>query len=241
MCTPEAATPIKSYSPDLMVLPILSRTGANQFNKWLDKTHAMIIGPGLGRDEETMIVATEWIHLAKQKNIPIIIDVDGLHLVTDNPGLIRGYPDAILTPNVVEFERLFHTLTGKPAQKPISDRDLMTVANKLKCAVVCKGAVDKVCCKETLTACSEVGSSRRVGGQGDILAGAMGIFSFWAKNAEPRLEGTPYQTVAAAAASSVVKRANALTFTKQGRSMITSDMVATLPQAFIEVMEVPRK
>jgi hypothetical protein len=39
------------------------------------------------------------------QNIPIVIDADGLWHLTNNPGLIKGYRRAVLTPNALEFSR----------------------------------------------------------------------------------------------------------------------------------------
>ena len=235
MCVPSAAQPIKSYSPDLMVHPILCREKANDFGKWLDRLHSIVLGPGLGRDEETIEIASEWINLAKLKKIPIIIDADGLHIITEDPGLIRGYPDAILTPNKVEFERLYHSLTGKYCEKPISQKNMLTVSNKLKCSIVCKGPTDMICTGDNVIECAEVGSFRRCGGQGDILSGAMGIFSYWARSNASKLDDHPYQSVAGFAACSVARRAGAHAYASTGRSMITSSIIPHLPKAFDDV------
>ena len=37
----------------------------------------------------------------------MVIDADGLHLVTLDPSIVEGYRDAILTPNEAEFQRLY--------------------------------------------------------------------------------------------------------------------------------------
>ena len=49
-CPEEASTPIKSYSPELMVHPVLNDT--DSLIKWFDACTSMVIGPGLGRDEK---------------------------------------------------------------------------------------------------------------------------------------------------------------------------------------------
>jgi ATP-dependent NAD(P)H-hydrate dehydratase len=36
----------------------------------------------------------------------MVIDADGMWLVTQKPGIIRGCTHAVLTPNVAEFKRL---------------------------------------------------------------------------------------------------------------------------------------
>ena len=37
---------------------------------------------------------------------------DGVYLITMNPDIIRDYKKAILTPNVVEYARLFETIVS---------------------------------------------------------------------------------------------------------------------------------
>ncbi|XP_069129166.1 ATP-dependent (S)-NAD(P)H-hydrate dehydratase-like [Argopecten irradians] len=107
-CTRDAASVIKSYSPELIVHPILdSDSFKSQMEEWLPRLHAIVIGPGLGRSQTCIKNATSIIEMAKERNIPLIIDADGLHLVKENPGVIFEYTKAILTPNVVEFNRLY--------------------------------------------------------------------------------------------------------------------------------------
>jgi ATP-dependent NAD(P)H-hydrate dehydratase len=97
-----------------------------------------------------------------------------------------------------------------------------------------------------------VGSPRRCGGQGDVLAGALGTFLAWARNAE-RLRGgngtgaagavggeggadpdRSARTVLAAAygASLVTRSAAALAFAQHGRAMTTPDLIAQLGRGF---------
>lgn len=50
-CTNDAAPVIKSYSPELIVNPLLSEENAvDKIAPWLERLHSLVIGPGLGRD-----------------------------------------------------------------------------------------------------------------------------------------------------------------------------------------------
>ena len=42
----------------------------------------------------------------RKEEKPLVIDADGLYIVTKNLDLVKGYPHAILTPNKNEYERL---------------------------------------------------------------------------------------------------------------------------------------
>lgn len=46
----------------------------------------------------------------REKKTPLVIDADGLYIVTKNLDLVKGYPHAILTPNKNEYQRLAHQL-----------------------------------------------------------------------------------------------------------------------------------
>ncbi len=48
--------------------------------------------------------------LMRDKQLPMVIDADGLYIVTKNLGLVKGYPHAILTPNKNEYQRLADAL-----------------------------------------------------------------------------------------------------------------------------------
>ncbi|KAJ7412556.1 NAD(P)HX dehydratase [Willisornis vidua] len=114
-CTKDAATVIKSYSPELIVHPVLDSPNAvHEVEKWLPRLHSVVIGPGLGRDDVLLENAKGIIEKSKVKGIPIIIDADGLWLISQQPSLIQGYQRAILTPNYMEFSRLYEALLRDP-------------------------------------------------------------------------------------------------------------------------------
>lgn len=53
----------------------------------------------------TLQIVRDTVHRAKVAGIPLVFDADGLWLVNKEPGLVRGYGRAVLTPNPVEFKR----------------------------------------------------------------------------------------------------------------------------------------
>ncbi|CAF3288392.1 unnamed protein product [Rotaria sp. Silwood2] len=77
-CVKEAAIPIKSFSPDLIVHPLLnSKNFSNDISKLL---HTLVIGSGVGRDEYILSNIKQLIDILRKqdKPIPIVIDVNGL-------------------------------------------------------------------------------------------------------------------------------------------------------------------
>jgi ATP-dependent NAD(P)H-hydrate dehydratase len=86
ICEPQAAQVIKTYSPNLMVHPYMRQSqhrdsGASNSDQvtarvsgLLDRLHAIVVGPGLGRDELMQESAGKIISEAKKRGMPIVID-----------------------------------------------------------------------------------------------------------------------------------------------------------------------
>jgi ATP-dependent NAD(P)H-hydrate dehydratase len=126
-CAKDAATPIKAYSPEIIVHPIFELMSSlsesddkdvliseivASVGEWLPRIHSLVIGPGLGRDRLMLESVSLIILAAREQKIPLIIDGDALFLVSQRPDLIRGYSNAILTPNGGEFIRLWKAEMG---------------------------------------------------------------------------------------------------------------------------------
>ena len=46
------------------------------------------------------------LKIMRQKQMHMVLDADALYIVTHDLDLVKGYPNAILTPNKAEFGRL---------------------------------------------------------------------------------------------------------------------------------------
>uniref|UniRef100_A0A183TXD1 ATP-dependent (S)-NAD(P)H-hydrate dehydratase n=1 Tax=Toxocara canis TaxID=6265 RepID=A0A183TXD1_TOXCA len=224
-CPPDAAPIIKSYSPELMVHPSYDR---NALKESLHRIDALILGPGLGREEHVMPVVEHVIEAAKEKQLPIVIDADALFLLASNLSLVKGCSNAILTPNYPEFTRLYeHAFEGSQlnVEKRTSGEAAKQLAKHLGCTVLQKGAVDIITDGTQLGFGKTIGSPRRCGGQGDLLNGALAVFLFWALKKDE-----PSPTIAAAlAASQLIRTAAREAFEEHGRSMTATDMLDHLP------------
>jgi ATP-dependent NAD(P)H-hydrate dehydratase len=234
-------------------------------DKWLPRLHALVIGPGLGRDKTVLSNVEQLIGtLRKQeKSIPLVIDADGLYLITEKPDLINSYENCILTPNVAEFERLYEKVTGVNSEEQKQEKDKKQLAQKLAetlhVNILMKGHLDTIASPNNPDPiqCGIDGSPRRCGGQGDLLAGALAAAYYWAiKNREkieyqasiseksPRIDQqspfvskvTPAQ-VAAFAASSLIRTSCQTVFSKLGRSMISADVLKEIGPTFNKLFE----
>jgi ATP-dependent NAD(P)H-hydrate dehydratase len=87
------------------------------------------------------------------------------------------------------------------------------------------------------------GGMKRCGGQGDILSGGVGAFLAWAKCYETGAFGdktipvSRMPILAAAGASMVTRMTSRIAFQKEGRSVVTQDMLKEIGGAFAEVFE----
>ncbi|CAF1369998.1 unnamed protein product [Adineta ricciae] len=265
-CTSSAAIPIKSFSPDLIVHPILDSTSfSDDMNKWLPRLHALVIGPGLGRDKMILSNVEHLIGVLRkqEKPIPLVIDADGLHLITEKPDLIKNYENCILTPNAIEFERLFEKVTGMKSKDQEKEKDkahlAQNLADTMRVNILMKGHLDTIASPDSsqLIHCGIDGSPRRCGGQGDLLAGALVAAYYWTVKNQDKIGNqssnadkspktidqqsstsklTPAQ-VAGYAASTLIRTSCQAIFSKLGRSMISADVLKEIGPTFNKLFE----
>ncbi|XP_031276629.1 ATP-dependent (S)-NAD(P)H-hydrate dehydratase isoform X2 [Pistacia vera] len=198
-CTKDAAPVIKSYSPELIVHPILeesySISGLSdeerryisskilaEVDKWMERFDCLVIGPGLGRDPYLLECVSEILKHARQSNVPIVIDGDGLFLVTNSLDLVSSYPLAVLTPNVNEYKRLVQRVLGCEVNDEDAPEQLQSLVKGIGgVTILQKGKSDLISDGEIVKSVSIYGSPRRCGGQGDILSGSVAVFLSWAR------------------------------------------------------------
>ncbi|KAJ8951723.1 hypothetical protein NQ318_012573 [Aromia moschata] len=188
-CAKEAGPVIKSYSPELIVLPVLDQpNGVETIEPWLERLHVILIGPGLGRFPSTFAVIENLINICRNKKKPLVIDADGLVLISQNPDLIKNYPaPVVLTPNVMEFNKLVGQNTGDGTKLERSAAFLSKVGCNV--TILCKDHEDEIISNGKVVKVSGGGSGRRCGGQGDLLGGSLSTFLTWAleKSFEPNV------------------------------------------------------
>jgi len=224
-CAEGAGNVIKSYSPELIVHPYMREGGGSngdthtaydaelvteameKIEPWLDRMSALVVGPGLGRDPTMCETAKRIIAAACEKDIPLVIDADGIRLVMEDEdvSLVGNNGRVVLTPNKAELDRFRGCgWGGECGTSTILASDVAHILNGP--VVVAKGEADVVVTHtigevedmpenahlegyeneiaklrkySTLYVCDELGSPRRCGGQGDVLAGTIATFLAW--------------------------------------------------------------
>lgn len=242
-CSSDSSAVIKGYSPELIVLPALDQTNAlEEIGLFLPRLHALVIGPGLGRNDQALSTVGSLITSLKEKEIPIVLDADALYFVSQCPEIVRGYTRAILTPNIVEFDRLYSSVFRTESKNYDDPKAIVEELAKTlgHITILRKGPIDIVSDGHNTFTCNETGSPRRCGGQGDLLSGSMGAFTHWSHNAfrSSQLSQSPiYQKysptiIAALGASMLTRRCARLAFSKYGRSMTTTNLISEIREAF---------
>ncbi|KAF4581179.1 ATP-dependent (S)-NAD(P)H-hydrate dehydratase [Ophiocordyceps camponoti-floridani] len=270
ICTPGAGAVIKTYSPNLMVHPLMRESGqegqqegqqegpgedpnedpdeaeriAASVIAMLPRLHVLVVGPGLGRDKLMQATAARVVSAAREKDMPVVLDADALLLVQHRPQLVRGYAAAVLTPNVVEFGRLWDALAPRDAEATTSSERVEVLAKALGgVTIVQKGAVDVISNGRITLADDVEGGRKRSAGQGDTLTGTIATFLGWREayldgiwdgdDKENRLSEGETLGLAAFGGSAVTRESSRLAFIKRGRSLQASDLTDEVHNAFM--------
>lgn len=216
--------------------------------KLLGRIDIVVVGPGFGRDKLMLSSLKRIIQEIKVLNKPIILDADALFLLSLNPKIISNYSKAILTPNVVEFDRICQALK---IDNDIAETDLqkiidntIQVLKKMGCTIIQKGSKDIIVHNGEHLISDYHGSLKRVGGQGDTLVGVMATLVNWSNNYnanlwqhEQKLSAEESNLLAVYIASVLVRLASNKAFKKYGRSMQTSNVHEFLYPSYQELFE----
>ncbi len=162
------ATPIRSMSPDLIVIPLpdskLTRGNANRLVSWLPEVGCIGIGPGLGPQNPDEI-ANALVRLSTRTKT-LVVDADALR-----PSILKvsGTVKMVATPHAGEFERLF----GVKLDVELNPRAeaIRRAAKENAMIVVVKGPTDVVSDGERVAFNTTHSPAMTVGGTGDVLTG----------------------------------------------------------------------
>ena len=194
-------------------------TSLNELAELISKADALLIGPGLGTADSCFKILEAALETA---NCPIILDADGINLVSGRIELLRkAKTDLILTPHPAELARL----CGAPLKDVIADRlsCAKKISDELGCTVVAKSAGTFIVGGGRCYLSVMGNNGLAKGGSGDLLAGL--ISSFAAQGHDPILAsklGVCVQGLACERVSAKLGR----------RGMLASDIISCLPMLF---------
>ena len=194
---------------EAMPFPIARPLQYEAIAQKLGASTVCVIGPGMGRSEDTQAFARE---VLRASTVPTVVDADALFAVKDDLALLRG---KIITPHAGEFARLGGNVTGDRIE------DAAAFAETYGCTVVLKGH-ETVITDGKETYVNQTGNpGMAVGGSGDLLSGI--LVSLLGQGIEP--------LTAAGCGAWLHGKAGDLCAERMGQyGMLPTDMVEVLPR-----------
>lgn len=189
----------------------------------LRRASACLIGCGLGTGQ----AAQEILNLVlKNTKVPLVIDADGINLLAQNiHRLDEVHVPVILTPHPGEMARLMET-TAADVQKHRLDY-ARQFAREHHVVLVLKGAGTIIAEPGGMAHLNMTGNAGMAkGGSGDVLAGMTAAFL---------AQGMAPAQAAVAAAYLHGMAGNLCAQRNSKTAMLPTDMVAVLPQVFLEI------
>ena len=181
----EAAHDMRSQSPNLIVIPVegsyFKREHVDKVLKYCEKADVILIGPGLGTEQETQHFVIDLLSKLTGIGKRIVLDADAVKAVGQLEAHALLNENVIVTAHAGEFKILIGDLPKSVNPWKRGEETCKLVSEKLgprKCTVALKGNVDIITdgvrYKVNLTG----NPAMTVGGTGDIFAGtAAAIFT----------------------------------------------------------------
>ncbi len=153
------AQAISTYCPVLMITPLpgdhLTSESVDMLLQESLRYDAALIGPGIGKDPDTMLAVKEFVRKCK---IPMVIDADALSAVIG----MEILTPAVITPHKGEFRKLDSQFEGPEA-----------LARTMNVTLLLKGHVDTIT-DGNATRYNRAGTPAMTGaGTGDVLSGSV--------------------------------------------------------------------
>jgi ADP-dependent NAD(P)H-hydrate dehydratase / NAD(P)H-hydrate epimerase len=170
---------IRSYSPNMIVRTCkgdwLNIKAFEEISWLIDWSDSILIGPGMGQEEETEELFVEVLQKLKTNQKNLVLDADALKLVKNHLDLIKG-KDVILTPHAGELKIIkdFELYNFDEIEK--RGNSIHNFAGEINSILLLKGPYDYISDGKSLkinkTGCPEMS----IGGTGDVLAGLCASF-----------------------------------------------------------------
>jgi hydroxyethylthiazole kinase-like uncharacterized protein yjeF len=148
----------------------LDEPAASEVLKHAERFRALVVGPGLGREEATAAAVRR---VVAEAPVPLVLDADGLNCLAGDLGPIQARTDpTVLTPHTGEYERLAGEAT-------VDDRlaAARRLAERSGAVVLLKGPGEVVSAPGGRAAINPLGGPWLASaGTGDVLSGIVGAF-----------------------------------------------------------------
>lgn len=171
----ETAHDIASMSPSIITVKLkgdhLSPESCPVLRAFLEKSSAVVMGPGLGLHKETVAAVKELIGAVERSKVPLLLDADALKAFAESKHRV-DFP-LVFTPHGGEFQ----ILTGRELPKELESKveRVRAMAEELNATILLKGPVDIVSDGKRVKLNKIIHNpGMTVGGTGDVLSGIVG-------------------------------------------------------------------
>lgn len=139
----------------------------------LSDASAVLIGPGLGRDDYSLKLLETAL---KNVKVPLVVDADGINLIAENPALLKyiARPNVLLTPHWGEFARLAGIDKDMLEQDCLAPLREFTAQYKARILLKSHFSVYHDASRTWVNVSGNDGLA--TGGSGDVLAGIIASF-----------------------------------------------------------------
>jgi NAD(P)H-hydrate epimerase len=175
IASPEkTAYSISTISPNLITYKLkgshLSIDNLDQLKTLLERSDAILLGPGLNLHEDTIEALSKLIRILDRLNKPTLIDADAIKII-GMENLKINFP-AVLTPHSGEFE----IIAGSKPSKNLGSRskEVKSIAKKVNSIIVLKSNIDIISDGYNVRLNHTGNPGMTVGGTGDVLSGIIG-------------------------------------------------------------------
>ncbi|MFW5945562.1 MAG: NAD(P)H-hydrate dehydratase [Candidatus Natronoplasma sp.] len=207
---------VAGYSPDFLTHPLegerLKEMHVEEILSLSDYCDSVVIGPGLGDDEE-MIEAVEKI--IDRADLPMLIDADALKAVDESTDFNSP---TVLTPHRGEFEMIL----GEEEKDENIEEKANAFVNGKSVVLVVKGVDDYITDGEEYRRNDFGNPAMTVGGTGDVLSGVIGALMSKGESAFTSARIGTYMTT----------RAGDKAFEEVRWGLIPEDIIEKLPTLF---------
>jgi len=215
-----ASTPdfiVKSYAGNY-----LTERSASQIVEFGKKCNSLVIGPGIGENENTLDAVLEIVNSLK---IPTVLDSSAIMALKKMKSLPLEQ-DIVITPHAKEFRDLVDRDVVVSEEDTTSIILMRSISMDLGLSVLLKGKKDYVSSKEGDVEINLTGNAgMTVGGSGDVLAGVVGTMLAQGLNGFDASRVSAY----------VVGLAGDLLKKEKGYAFSASDLANKLPYALSKI------
>ena len=218
LAVPEAILDVEPETRD-------KRTAITKSLSYVNSFSAVGIGPGIGTDENAFDILS---HLFNESEAPLVLDADALNIIAAHPGLKSLIPPgSILTPHKGELARLLNSTDNSFEQLQLA----MQFAQQQGIYIIAKDAYTAIITPEGIVHFNTIGNAgMATAGCGDVLTGI--ILSLLAQgytSADASILGVYLHALSGDIAAEQLCE----------ESLIASDIIDTLPQAFRRMKSPP--